>query len=191
MYIKSDDGHEEGPLSPAMLKSRAQQGQVTPQTMVRHGTDGTWVTASHIKGLFGSKPNEATVIQQQPQAEPPPAAPPIKHVSQTNLAELLDEAAEEEAVRVRKQQQDRMAELLTEAEQETARKQQQQVSSDSERASRLLPCVDCGKPISRLASICPNSGCPAIMPSSPEKYPALNFIAGVNKLLRLPYPYCA
>ena len=185
-YIKFDDGHEEGPLSPAMLKSRAQQGEVVPSTLVRHGADGNWVAASHVKGLFGSKPNEAPVIQQQPQVEPPPVAPPIKDVSQTNLAELLDEAAEEEAVR--KQQQDRMAELLTEAEQESARKQQQQVSSDSERASRLVPCVDCEKPISRLASVCPNCGCPVIVPSRPDKYPALQFIAGVNKVFAVVVP---
>ncbi len=171
-YIKSDSGVK-GPFAAAVLKGMAQQGEVVPATLVRHGADGNWVVASQVKGLFG-------------QAEPPIAAPPIQNVSGSNMADLLDEAAEEEAAR--KQQQERMAELLTEAEQEADRKQQQQVSSDSERASRLVPCVDCEKPISRLASICPSCGCPVIVPSSPDKYPALRLIAWVNKFFAIAVP---
>jgi hypothetical protein len=171
-YIKSESGVK-GPFAAAVLKGMAQQGEVVACTLVRHGADGNWVAASHVKGLFG-------------QAEPAIAAPPIQSVSGSNIAELLDEAAEEDTVR--KQQQDRMAELLTEAEQEATRKQQQQVPSDSEKSSRLVPCVDCEKPISRLASICPNCGCPVIVPSSPDKYPALRLIAGVNKFFSVVVP---
>ncbi len=173
-YVNSDSGVK-GPFAAAALKGMAQQGEVVPSTMVRHGTDGNWVAASHVKGLFG------------PQAEPPIAALPVENVSGSNMAELLGEAAEEEAVS--RQQQDRMAELLEEASAEEAiRRQQRQVESESRKASRLVPCVDCDKAISRLASACPNCGCPVITPSPPDKYPALKFIAGVNKFFAFAIP---
>ena len=40
-FIKSDNGQIEGPLSAAALKGRAQQGQVTRSTLVRHGVTAT------------------------------------------------------------------------------------------------------------------------------------------------------
>lgn len=109
-YIQRSDGHIEGPFSPVMLKTLAQQGQVTLETLVRLGETSNWVTASHVKGLFGP--------------------------------ELTDVA----------------------------------------NASRLVPCADCAKPISRLASLCPSCGCPAIKPTRPDKYPALQGIAAINKI---------
>ena len=105
-----------------------------------------------------------------------------------------------------------MAELLDEAEQEAARKQQRQVASEPMEPSRLVPCVDCEQPISRLASICPNCGRPLSTKSrpdkhptaawgelwkgaspfgtksGPDKYPALRFIAGLNKFFAIVVP---
>ena len=36
-FVRYSDGETEGPLSDAMLKQRAQRGQVTPETLVRTG----------------------------------------------------------------------------------------------------------------------------------------------------------
>ena len=88
-----------------------------------------------------------------------------------------------------------MAELLDEAEHEAVRKRQRwqhapwlQEESEAMVASCLVPWADCEKPISRLASICPNCGRPVLEPSEPDKYLALQFIAGVNKFFAVVVP---
>lgn len=197
-YIKTNDGHEEGPLSPAILKSRAQQGQVTPQTMVRHGTDGNWVTASHVKGLFAPGLKEADVCewlvdQQQPRSGLPDheeshevgsKPPPATHETQDSVAsetKFTPVAAPPSPLAKAVREESRQAPGPVCRSPEPA-------ASESPNASRLVPCVDCGKPISRLASICPSCGCPVIEPSRPDKYPALQFIAGVNRFFAVVIP---
>lgn len=50
--------------------------------------------------------------------------------------------------------------------------------------SPLRPCPDCGKPISKRATGCPQCGCPQPLPL-PEKYPGLRGLAVVCKALAL------
>ncbi len=53
-YIQTESGGIDGPLSGAMLKTRADLGIVKPDTPVRKGPEGKWAAASRVKGLFGA-----------------------------------------------------------------------------------------------------------------------------------------
>lgn len=53
-------GQEIGPLTAAELKSKVATGLIQPDTLIRRGTDGKWMFAGKVKGLF-------------PEPEPPPA----------------------------------------------------------------------------------------------------------------------
>ncbi len=55
-----------GPLSSSELRAHAGAGRIAPDTYVRKGQDGQWLSADRIKGLF-----------EQP-ASPPPPLPPRK-----------------------------------------------------------------------------------------------------------------
>jgi len=50
-YVKTS-ASDEGPISSAELKRRADQGRVEPETLVRRGSDDHWVAAHKVKGLF-------------------------------------------------------------------------------------------------------------------------------------------
>ena len=50
-YFQTEGG-DEGPLTAATLKKCAASSIVKPDTLVRKGTDGKWVPASRVKGLF-------------------------------------------------------------------------------------------------------------------------------------------
>jgi len=78
-------GHERGPLSSQQLKAMATKGRLQPDHLVRQGTEGSWVPASRVKGLFATagpaapsdKPTDsdsAAVLVAKPLEEPP--APP-------------------------------------------------------------------------------------------------------------------
>ena len=60
--------------------------------------------------------------------------------------------------------------------------------SASEDGFRLMPCVDCGCPVSVGAVSCPKCGCRCIQVPGHEKYPALRFIAGVSKFFAVLTP---
>ena len=47
-------GEQLGPLSARQLKTMAQRGQLTPDSQVRQGSNGKWVPAGRVKGLFSS-----------------------------------------------------------------------------------------------------------------------------------------
>ena len=69
---------ERGPISSETLKHLALEGRVTPQTAVRKGAGGTWVSAGHVKGLFAAATEEKTPPAALPHQPPPlPAAIPI------------------------------------------------------------------------------------------------------------------
>ena len=81
-------GKQYGPLTAANLKKLAAEGKITPATTVRLGSEGTWVAAARVQGLFAAKattppiatnpPAEPTSTPQQPpKAAMPPAAPPV------------------------------------------------------------------------------------------------------------------
>jgi len=71
-------GEEFGPCSAAELKEQAALGNIREDWLVRKGTDGQWVSAWRVKGLFdhARKPPTATAV-----AEPPPIvqAVPVAH----------------------------------------------------------------------------------------------------------------
>lgn len=46
-----------GPLSPAELREHAENSLITPDSFVRKGAHGEWVTADRVKGLFGRSPS--------------------------------------------------------------------------------------------------------------------------------------
>ena len=56
-------GETIGPVAPSELRRAAKDGTITPETLVRHGTQGNWAPATHVKGL-------PLVTEQQ--AAPPP-----------------------------------------------------------------------------------------------------------------------
>ena len=50
-YVRVD-GEQYGPYTSEQLKTYASSGHVTPNSEVRRGTDGRWVVASQVKGMF-------------------------------------------------------------------------------------------------------------------------------------------
>lgn len=72
-YYQSQNGSF-GPISSADLKLLAENGEITPKTTVRKGSDGGWVPATKVKGLFL---NEQTAVPQPPpiQAKIVPSVP--------------------------------------------------------------------------------------------------------------------
>ena len=74
-----------GPLSPAQLKAATDGGLVTQDTLVRKGTHGEWVAASHVRGLFGSserdeqRDNDHPVIRPEPSQEMPVTSTQVMH----------------------------------------------------------------------------------------------------------------
>jgi hypothetical protein len=53
-YVKIAD-KTVGPLSSQQLKQLAQSSKITPATLLRKGSDGTWVPARKVTGLFPSQ----------------------------------------------------------------------------------------------------------------------------------------
>jgi len=76
-------GEEFGPLSAAELKLRATQGEVGHEYLVRKGTEGRWVPAWRVKGLFRQSVPEPPPAQAIPTSEPTvpvvkePDSPPV------------------------------------------------------------------------------------------------------------------
>jgi len=65
-FIKRD-GKQHGPFASAQLKRLAENGQVTPDTEVKRGTDRSWFTARSVRGLFpGANPKEE---EREPEGE--------------------------------------------------------------------------------------------------------------------------
>ena len=82
-------GEELGPLTAHQLKSLVAGGRLKPEDRIRKGTQGKWVPASRVKGLFqtnadrpsqgqGDGSSKAPVVQGVPhEAVQPPAAQPV------------------------------------------------------------------------------------------------------------------
>lgn len=58
-------GEEMGPVTASQLKEHARRGDLQPDAKVRRGTDGSWVTANKVRGLFETH-------HQQARPTPPP-----------------------------------------------------------------------------------------------------------------------
>ena len=189
-YIKFNEGDAEGPLSAATLKSRVQHGHVTPTTMVRRGTDGNWVMASHVKGLFGPGPTDANICDWIAAERHSQSGLPDRGGSHGATNETQESVANEvqfvpvtppfQSPNTSSENSGRVS--------NPPLPPPKPVALESKNVSRLVPCVDCGQPISRLASTCPSCGCPVIEPSQSERYPALEFIAAINKFFAVVIP---
>ena len=85
-YVRTSNA-ERGPISSDTLKHLALEGKVTPQTPLRKGATGAWISASHVKGLFPTH-GEETTQQPAPLRQPPPlpAAVPIATRQSLNCA---------------------------------------------------------------------------------------------------------
>jgi len=76
-------GRERGPLNSAQLKSLANHGKLHPHDLVRQGTDGPWVPADRVKGLFPDSASKqplpvARPLDADPPGEASPEPPPIQ-----------------------------------------------------------------------------------------------------------------
>ena len=102
-------GKQYGPMTSANLKKLAAEGKISPNTTVRLGSEGTWVPAARVQGLFAAgQPAAAPRAAQFPAVDTPPPAPkavdlaappiapprslpvgrPLAHVQLTNVAPL-------------------------------------------------------------------------------------------------------
>lgn len=94
-------GKQYGPLTSSNLKKLADEGKISPATQVRSGTEGAWVPASRVQGLFSSTPAPATgagaataprtaapqpTKVASPPVAPPPAPPVGRPLARTPLA---------------------------------------------------------------------------------------------------------
>ena len=66
-------GQDFGPISTAQLQLYARTGEIGPDTFVRNGSNGKWVAACRVKGLFdvSAKPNARTVPATRPTPKTP------------------------------------------------------------------------------------------------------------------------
>jgi hypothetical protein len=60
-----------GPLNNQQLKTFVAKGQLKPDHLVRRGTEGPWVPAGRVKGLFAVGPSGATQSPDKPAAARP------------------------------------------------------------------------------------------------------------------------
>lgn len=73
-------GDEWGPMSAMELIAVARWGRLTRDDTVRRGTDGTWVRAELVRGLFNAPPVAATVTSDRLVAAARKAAPAKRSV---------------------------------------------------------------------------------------------------------------
>ncbi len=71
------DGKTHGPFDDACMKALVKQGRITPETLVCIASQGRWVAAKMVKGLF-SVPQQAEGEQAQQSARSVAAQPPPK-----------------------------------------------------------------------------------------------------------------
>jgi hypothetical protein len=74
-------GEEFGPVSPSQLKQLALARQVLQDTLVRKGTEGDWVLAERVKGLFGGPGQESAASQARADDVAQPAGGPRVQVA--------------------------------------------------------------------------------------------------------------
>lgn len=72
-YYRTPTGRTEGPVTAAHLKQLADLGEIVPETEIRKGAEGRWVTANKVKGLIAPVPQKpvktAPPSWQQPRNE--------------------------------------------------------------------------------------------------------------------------
>ena len=70
-------GKRYGPMTSAQLKKLAVDGKISPTTNLRSGSEGAWVPAGRVQGLFADGRAPAPSNAQRPAAAPQPAFAPI------------------------------------------------------------------------------------------------------------------
>jgi hypothetical protein len=65
-YYRSSSGRAEGPVTAAHLKQLAQLGEIGPETEIKKGAEGRWITANRVKGLMETPPTKPTTIKTAP-----------------------------------------------------------------------------------------------------------------------------
>jgi len=73
-FYAKDDGSHVGPMSEVQLRQLAQQGTITPQTLVWRDGLPNWVAAGKVRGLFDAPGQQGGGQPAQP-SRPGPAAP--------------------------------------------------------------------------------------------------------------------
>lgn len=76
-YFK-EMGEEVGPVSANTLRKYAQEGRIAKDTYVRTGTDGKWLWAERVKGLFDPSPPIAKTPSKDQAKEPAPQLSPVE-----------------------------------------------------------------------------------------------------------------
>lgn len=213
-YIQGNDGKVEGPLMPSALKHLAEKGALKPESLVRKGTDGKWVRASGVKGIFPEPPAHGTPPERlsPPQLdsdEIPEYEWYIRHddgrvegalpsevlkdkAAKGNLTShtLIRKGADGAWVRAGTVEQffPAWASVAVDLDElEASRATPETVTTSS---SRLRLCPDCACSISHSALSCPKCGCPLPGPriSSRYRYPALRIIAATYKVFAILIP---
>ncbi len=88
-------GEIRGPVSAPELKKRSGTNEISEDTLIKKGEDGTWVPARTVKGLFtvvdvggngnrSEMPMAAEVGKPSDAASTPPSRSPAPHVLQAN-----------------------------------------------------------------------------------------------------------
>lgn len=77
LWFVNHRGKEQGPFTSKQLKHLAESGQITPDHNLRMGSDGDWIVATKVKGLFATqnRPSDSTYPQLSPQQISIPAPP--------------------------------------------------------------------------------------------------------------------
>jgi hypothetical protein len=86
-------GREIGPLSSQQLRAMAAKGQIVPNDRVRHGGQGSWISAKTVKGLFPESPSavaKTPPAASSPAARPLPPQPPVPPPPPTTLPRRPD-----------------------------------------------------------------------------------------------------
>ena len=92
------DRKELGPFSSSQLKTKAKQGQVSPDTMVRRGDSNRWIPARKVKGLFPKKhaapkspePDDGDVVRWIEQPSSPDQQPSTQSVKEDRSTASLE-----------------------------------------------------------------------------------------------------
>lgn len=82
-YYRTTTGRTQGPVTASQMLQLARLGEIDPETEIKKGAEGRWVTASKVKGLIAPaspKPVKTVPPWQQPQLddsepEPNPRSP--------------------------------------------------------------------------------------------------------------------
>jgi hypothetical protein len=62
-YYRTSTDRAEGPVTAAHLKQLVQLGEIGPETEIRKGAEGRWITANKVKGLLDAAPLKPTATK--------------------------------------------------------------------------------------------------------------------------------